>query len=120
MSAKILIVTEFADVNRSLAQTMNEEGYFVETASTAQEGLELIRKQRPDVVLLDVDLEGLGGMETVIKLRADHPSMQMIIVHKYEAARYGFDGLGCMTLIKPPSFERILISVKHAIATARV
>ena len=119
MSAKIVIITEFANTNQSLAKVMSEEGYSVETASTAQEGLELIRKKQFDVVLLDVDLQGLGGIETVKQLREDHPSMQMIIVHKYDAARYGFDGMGCITLIKPPSFERIILSVKRALAAAR-
>ncbi len=102
MSANIFILTEFVRTNQSLAQVMAEEGYSADTASNAQEGLELIRGKKYDVILLDVDLQGLGGIETIKKLRVDYPSIQVIIVHKYDAARYGFDGLGCITLINPP------------------
>ena len=98
---------------------MVEEGYSAETASTAQEGLELIRKKQFDVVLLDVDMQGLGGINTVKKLSEDHPSMRVIIVHKYDTAVSGLEGLGCVALIKHPSFERILLYVKRALAATR-
>jgi two-component system KDP operon response regulator KdpE len=66
---KLLIVDDEARFTRALAISLRARGYEVETAATGEEGLELAARVHPDVVVLDLGLPTLGGLDVLRALR---------------------------------------------------
>lgn len=69
-SAKILIVDDEPQIRRVLLTTLTSQGYTVAEARTGDEALEQIRADRPDLILLDVNMPGRSGLETCREIRA--------------------------------------------------
>ena len=68
-SAKILIVDDAQQVRRVLRTALSAEGYTIFEAGTGEEALESVRKSTPDAILLDVNMPGIGGLETCREIR---------------------------------------------------
>ena len=71
MSARIVIAEDEEDIRSLIAFTLRRRGYSVVEASNGDEGLALIRSERPDLALLDVMMPGLSGIEVAQELAAD-------------------------------------------------
>jgi DNA-binding response OmpR family regulator len=80
MAKKILVVDDDALMRRSLAASLGQTGYSVETAASGENALQSVRDQVPDLVLLDVGLPGMDGMDTLRALRRDVPGLLVILV----------------------------------------
>jgi DNA-binding response OmpR family regulator len=75
MSEHILLIDDDALLRRSLAFALERAGYRVTTAATAEDGLALVAAAQPDLVLLDIGLPGMDGLDALRQLRrqADLP-----------------------------------------------
>lgn len=80
MAKTILVVDDDALMRRSLAASLGQTGYTVETAATGENALQSVRRKSPDLVLLDVGLPGMDGIETLRELRRDTPNLPVILV----------------------------------------
>lgn len=80
MPKTILVVDDDALMRRSLAASLGQTGYTVETATTGENALQSVRRKSPDLVLLDVGLPGMDGIETLRELRRDTPNLPVILV----------------------------------------
>ena len=69
MSKRILLVDDDALMRRSLAFNLERSRFSVQTAATAEDALEIVRQNRPDLILLDIGLPGMDGLEALRKLR---------------------------------------------------
>jgi len=69
MSKKILIVDDDALMRRSLAFNLEQAGYRASTAGSAEDALEIARLERPDLVLLDIGLPGMDGLDALRQLK---------------------------------------------------
>lgn len=58
-------------------------------ADNGQAAVEVVRKERPDLVVLDLDLPGMGGLEVIPRLRALHPRIRILVFSGQSAAVYG-------------------------------
>ncbi|HEU4367240.1 MAG TPA: response regulator [Methylomirabilota bacterium] len=77
---RILIVDDEPSVREVVSEYFSEQGYGVETAGGGEEALALVQKSPPDLVLLDVRMQGLDGVETLRRLRALAPQVSVIMV----------------------------------------
>lgn len=77
---KVLLVDDEQDVLEFLGYNLRKEGFVVYTASNSREALRIAREQTPNLVLLDVMMPDLDGMETCIALRKIPALSEMIIV----------------------------------------
>lgn len=68
---RLLVVEDDPDLREVLVEFLRREGYEVSCAADGEQGLELIRKERPDLVCLDVMMPGIDGIEVCRRLRAD-------------------------------------------------
>jgi len=84
MSARILIVDDDASIRRSLAEALVEEGYRVEAAESAEAALALLDRGAPDVVLSDVRMPGMDGIELLKLLRERLPAADVILMTGHE------------------------------------
>jgi DNA-binding response OmpR family regulator len=69
MARKILLVDDDTLLRRSLAFNLERAGYSVTTAANAEDGLAIVRKDRPDLVVLDIGLPGMDGLDALRNLR---------------------------------------------------
>jgi CheY-like chemotaxis protein len=71
MGASILIVDDDAMNRQVVARRLTREGYFVEAAASGAEAIEMLGRQRFDLLMLDLDMPGMDGITTLKKIRAD-------------------------------------------------
>lgn len=76
----VLVIDDEPSVVRFLRALLETDGYSVHEATTGPVGLELLRTVDPDAVLLDVMMPGMDGVEACMRIRADHPSLPVVIL----------------------------------------
>jgi two-component system nitrogen regulation response regulator NtrX len=119
----ILVVDDEAGIRESLASILRDEHYAVETVASAEEALELAASKLFDVVLLDVWLNGMDGLEALSRIRAmpDAPAVIMISGHGTIETAVRATKLGAFDFIeKPLSLERINVLVRNAVQQRRL
>jgi two-component system, NtrC family, nitrogen regulation response regulator NtrX len=119
----ILIVDDESQIRSTLEGVLSDEGYRTLTAQSGEECLELLRHKSADVVLLDIWLPGMDGLETLEKVveRDDHPEVIIISGHGNIEQAVRATKLGAFDFLeKPLSLERTLIVLKNAIEAKRL
>jgi signal transduction histidine kinase len=76
----ILVVDDDPSGREALASLLGEEGYRVEAAASGEECLGAVERRRPDLILLDVSMPGLDGIETLRRLRERHRSLPVVLL----------------------------------------
>ena len=71
MTARILVVDDEPQIRRIMRTTLTGAGYEVDEAKAGEEALEKLRSFRPDLVLLDINMPGMGGVAACRAMRAD-------------------------------------------------
>jgi two-component system, NtrC family, nitrogen regulation response regulator NtrX len=120
---QILIVDDESGIRQSLAGILEEEGYKTEATASAEECLDLLRRSTFEVILLDIWLPGMDGLEALEKIRAldDPPEVIMISGHGTIETAVRATKLGAYDFAeKPLSLERTLILVKNAVEARRL
>src|SRR6266852_2785256 len=79
-TARILVIDDNLAVVDILATVLGEEGYGVSSAVTSEEGLKLFILSHPDLVLLDIALPGMNGIEMLKRIRSIAPTARVVIV----------------------------------------
>jgi two-component system nitrogen regulation response regulator NtrX len=121
--SRILVIDDEIAIRDSLRMTLEYEGYEVLLAATGQEGLTLAERESPDLVLLDVKMPGMDGLEVLERLRAMTDTLPVIVVSGHgtistavEATKKGaFDFIE-----KPFASERVLVSLRNALDQRRL
>lgn len=80
MPPRILCVDDEPNIRLLFEQELGDEGYAVETASSGTEALERIGANTPDLLLLDIRMEDMTGLELLQRIRAAHPDLPVIMV----------------------------------------
>ena len=81
MSDKKILLVEDNPVNRRLAEfLLRSQGYQVRSATTAQEAFDTIKAERPDLILMDVQLPGMDGLEATKKLKEEPTTRDIPVV----------------------------------------
>lgn len=77
---RILIIDDDHDVRQVLSLMLQSGGYEVEAASSGYEGVDLFRKNSADLVITDILMEGMDGVETIMELRLISPEVKIIAI----------------------------------------
>ncbi len=81
MSDKKILLVEDNPVNRRLAEfLLRSQGYQVRADTNAQEAFDTIKAERPDLILMDVQLPGMDGLEATRKLKAEPATRDIPVV----------------------------------------
>lgn len=80
MKLKVLVVEDDATVRDVLTTLLGFDGFEVKAASDGSEGLELAETMQPDVILLDVELPGVDGLEVCRMIRKRAPATKVVMV----------------------------------------
>ena len=112
---EILVVDDDSDNRRFLERVLEAEGYRVVLAATGEEGLRFLESNNPHLVLLDVDMPGIGGLETLRHLREKDNYVSVILVTAKTATNDIVKGLdlGADDYIrKPYNYEELAARVR--------
>src|SRR5262245_31132539 len=86
---KILIVDDHPIVRAGLRRLLaGEPEYEVQEAANAREALALLRGYRPDLVILDLSMPGIGGLEVIGRLKIECPSVRVMVLSMHREAMY--------------------------------
>ena len=118
MSAgRILVVDDEPQIRRVMRTALTGTGYEVEDAKTGEEALEKVRKFRPDLVVLDVNMPGMGGFAACRAIRNDtNIAIIMLTVRNSEADKVGALDAGADDFVtKPFSTPELLARIRAAL-----
>lgn len=114
---RILIVDDEPGIRESITMILDYEGYDTESAANGEEGLHFVKQGKFDAVLLDINMPGIDGFETLKLLKEIDKNLNVVIISAYgnienaiKATKHGaFDFLE-----KPIDREKLLITVRNA------
>ena len=120
---QILVIDDEASIRQALGDILEDEGYRVSSAEDGESGLALVGSQPFDVVLLDIWLPKMDGLDVLTKIKdlADRPEVIMISGHGTVETAVKATKLGAYDFLeKPLSLEKTLIVVKNAAEAHRL
>lgn len=123
MKPKILLIEDDASTAAALQKVLRAEGYDVAICGRGDQGLEEARHQSHDVVVTDLRLPGLGGLELVAQLHAAKPKQPIILMTAHGTTETAIEAtkLGaCHYLLKPFEADELLDLVAKAVASSRL
>ena len=123
MKETILIIDDETNIRLSLAGILEDEGFVTRGAASGEAGLEAVRKEQPELVLLDIWMPGIDGMETLKRLKESHPFLPVIMMSGHGTIETAVKAtkMGAYDFIeKPLSLEKILVTVANALAMSRL
>ena len=116
--AKILIIDDEKAIRETLSEILSFENYKVDTASNGKEGVEMLTNNIYDVVLSDIKMPGMDGMEFLTKANEISPDTPVIMISGHGTIELAVEAVrkGAYDFIaKPPDLNRLLITLKNAI-----
>lgn len=120
-TAHILVVDDEGAIRYSISKTLQRVGYNVSTAASGEEALEMMTKQHYDVVLTDIRMPGLTGVELLGKIKDQSPDSIVILMTGYASLGTAVESLRLGAhdyLIKPSSSQDIRQSVARGLERA--
>ena len=123
MFPSILIVDDEPSIVQSLKGLLVDEGFDVMTAPNGYEALKIIESESPDLVLLDIWMPGIDGIETLKEIKAGNPFIQVIIItgHGNVETAVKATKLGAFDLIeKPLSIDKVIVGINNALNFRRL
>ena len=116
--SRILVIDDEAAIRDSLRMTLEYEGYEFLSAATGQEGLALAEREAPDLVLLDVKMPGMDGIEVLERLRNMNDQLPIVVISGHGTISTAVEATkkGAWDFIeKPFASERVLVSLRNAL-----
>jgi two-component system response regulator PilR (NtrC family) len=123
MSARILIIDDEDILREDLAALLRDEGYSCRTASDGEEGVRLAEDGEPDVVLCDLVMPGIGGVEVVNRLAAARPELPVILITAHgtmETALEAFRAGAVDYLLKPVLSQDLIVKIRRCLEHRRL
>lgn len=116
-SANILVVDDESQIRRVLRSTLSFRGYVLSEASTGEQAIELARRSKPDLVLLDMNLPGISGVETCREIRrfTDAPIIMLTVRNAERDKVVALDAGADDYVTKPFGIEELLARVRASL-----
>src|SRR5512145_304959 len=123
MNETILIVDDEVSICQSLKAILEDEGFQALTAGSGEEGLKIVAEEMPQLVLLDIWLPGMDGLDTLKAIKAAHPNVLIIMMSGHGTIETAVKAtkLGAFDFIeKPLSLDKVIILVNNALNVVRL
>jgi len=116
--SRILITDDEKSIRNALREILEFESYKVLEADSGSNALEIIREQPIDLVILDIKMKGMDGIETLGKIKEIKPEIPVLMISGHGNIQIAVEAtkLGAFDFIeKPPDLNRLLISIRNAL-----
>lgn len=115
--ANILVVDDEPQIRRVMRSTLSTHGYVITEAKSGEEALESLGANRPDLVLLDMNMPGIGGIEAcrAIRSASDIPIIMLTVRNAERDKVAALDAGADDYVVKPFGFEELLARIRAAL-----
>ena len=123
MAKQILVVDDEERIRQSLNGVLKDEGYEVMEVKDGAQALKQIEVEPPDLILLDIWMPGMDGMETLERIKKQIPNLPVIMISGHANIELAVKAtkLGAYDFIeKPLSLEKVLLAVNNALVFSRL
>jgi DNA-binding NtrC family response regulator len=117
VDARILLVDDEEEFIETLAQRLQARRLKVSTATSGAEAISQVARQEFDAIVLDLAMPGMDGLETLKRIKADHPEAEIIMLTGHGSIRTGVEAmkLGAEDFLeKPVDIRQLLEKIKEA------
>jgi two-component system, OmpR family, KDP operon response regulator KdpE len=116
-AASILVVDDEPQIRRVMRSTLSSHGYVIREAATGEEAVDAVRKERPDLILLDVNMPGIGGIEAAREIRemCDAPIIMLTVRNAERDKVVALDAGADDYVVKPFGIEELLARIRAAL-----
>jgi two-component system nitrogen regulation response regulator NtrX len=118
-----MVVDDERDIRESLGGVLSDEGYNVVAPSSAEEGLAEILKNPPDLVLLDIWMPVMDGVDVLTEIKGKYPNLPVIMISGHGSIETAVKTtkLGAYDFIeKPLSIDKVVLTIEHALEQKRL
>jgi len=123
MDEKILVVDDEDSIRTTLAGILEDDGFRVLFANDGVTALDVVKKEMPDLVLLDIWMPRMDGIETLQKLKELYPSLLVIMMSGHGTIETAVKStkMGAYDFVeKPLSLEKLLLCIRNALGMLRL
>src|SRR5262245_50612287 len=122
--SRILVIDDEAAIRDSLRMTLEYAGYEFIGAATGQEGLALAEREAPDIVLLDIKMPGMDGMDVLSRLRQMSETIPVVMISGHGTTSTAVEAIkrGAADFLDKPvaSTDLLLVSIRNALGHGRL
>lgn len=121
--SNILIVDDNCFIRKSLKQLLAISGYIVNTSDSGANALELMEKKKYDMVVSDIVMEGINGIELLKQIKEKYPHLPVLLISGYPSLDTSIEALrlGAFDYIKKPiDYNEILFKIRNALEAGRL
>ncbi len=114
---RILLVDDETEATELLSKRLTRRGCLCRCAHSGEEALEMLGKERADVVILDVKMPGMGGLSALEKIKGLYPEIEIIMLSGHADPDSAVNGLRLGAfgyVMKPPNFNELWHLIEDA------
>lgn len=119
----ILIVDDEQSIRKSLTGILQDEGFSPSSTASGEAAIEKISQEKPDLILLDIWMPGMDGMETLSRIRDMYPDQLVVMMSGHGTIETAVKAtkLGAYDFIeKPLSLEKVLLCIQNAVKVSQL
>ena len=123
MSPKILVIDDETSILDSLAGILSDEGFTPICVDSAEKGLNHLKADAVDLVLLDIWMPDMDGIEALTQIKEDYPELQVIMISGHGTIETAVQAtkIGAFDFIeKPLSYDKIVLAIKNGLRFSRL
>ena len=116
---KVLLVDDEEEFVTTLAERLEMRAFEARVATSGDQALSLVQEQKFDLIVLDVMMPGIGGLEVMKQVKSTYPEMPVILLTGHGSTKEGMEGMqeGAFDyLMKPLDIDELTTKIKEAIA----
>lgn len=114
---RVLIVDDEEELAKTIAERLEIRGIYCQTASDGDKALDLIKSQPPDVVVLDLLMPGIGGLEILKQIKSLGNNIPIILLTGYGSNELRIEGMNLGAIdyvLKPCNLDDLIIKIQKA------
>ncbi len=118
MAERLLIVEDEDTLCESLQRVFQREGYEVDIADSAESAFTLLEKKSYDLIITDIILPGISGIELLVKYRKKNPSQKVIVITAFASLASAVEAIkagACDFIVKPLMHDEMKRAVRNAL-----
>ena len=115
---RILLIEDDADNISLLTRLLEHHGYEMSVAKHAAAGLEKAREEKPDLILMDLKMPGMNGIEATREIRKKHPDIKILVLTTYDDDEWVFDAIRAGAsgyLLKDTPRQKIIEAIRGTV-----
>jgi two-component system response regulator AtoC len=120
--AEILVVDDDQSIATAFERFLRQEGHVCTVVSNAEDAIRVAGEREPDLVLMDIRMPGVSGLEALQQLRARHPHLYVVIMTAYGTSQTSIDAIRAGAfeyLTKPLDLDQLRSVIRHALSAKR-